>query len=294
MDGYSLYKLGSVSSLEPSAETILRPHLNQNEPSWIHSIPLESSTTDSDTEQGSPLFNKSQKRIVSSSSYTLDLNVGANTVYLSKPTISTNNFNSPDDSESELDKHRNICPEIPIIRKSKQREHVPKSGWHNATQLREKNGEKDAYNTLTDTYTQHEQSLLKQLLNTKGLPLCWSEVLIPLVHEIVDVIRPDLNHDANNIDIRQYVKFKKLVNNEGNSCKLIRGIVCTKNVAHRGMSTVMENPHILILKGSIVYQRIEGRLTSLDPVIMQVYHFIVYFIVYIFMIQINVCFNNLD
>jgi 1-phosphatidylinositol-3-phosphate 5-kinase len=48
--------------------------------------------------------------------------------------------------------------------------------------------------------------------------------------------------------------------------------VCSKNVAHRAMSTELTSPRILLLGCSIVYQRIEGRLLSLEPVMMQVCH----------------------
>lgn len=63
-------------------------------------------------------------------------------------------------------------------------------GWHDAIALREENGEKMAYTVLTEAYKQHEQGLLKQMLNMAGLSFLWLDVLIPLVHEIVNVIRP--------------------------------------------------------------------------------------------------------
>lgn len=79
-----------------------------------------------------------------------------------------------------------------------------------------------------------------------------------------------MHHNAEFIDIRQYVKFKKLPGGVRSDCKLIRGTVCTKNIAHKAMPSKIENPKILLLLGSIVYQRIEGRLMSLEPVLMQV------------------------
>lgn len=63
-------------------------------------------------------------------------------------------------------------------------------GWHDATVLREDNGEKMAYTILTEAYKQQEQSLLKQMLNMNGLSFSWSDILTPLIHEIVNVIRP--------------------------------------------------------------------------------------------------------
>lgn len=65
-------------------------------------------------------------RITSSSSYTLDLNVGASTVYLSKPLPSNYELNSPD-YDSEAERHKIAC-EAPVVKTSEQRENVPESG----------------------------------------------------------------------------------------------------------------------------------------------------------------------
>lgn len=54
----------------------------------------------------------------------LDLNIEANTVYLSKPPMSVQSPNSPD---SDL-KSETICDESHIVKTSEQRELVPKSG----------------------------------------------------------------------------------------------------------------------------------------------------------------------
>lgn len=64
------------------------------------------------------------------------------------------------------------------------------TGWHNATNLRDDNGERIAYELLTNVYKQHEISLLTQLLSVSGLSLTWRETVLPLVHDIIDKIRP--------------------------------------------------------------------------------------------------------
>lgn len=56
--------------------------------------------------------------------------------------------------------------------------------------LRDENGEKLAYGLLSETYEQHEQSLMKQLLSLKGLSHSWTDVVIPLIQNIISVIRP--------------------------------------------------------------------------------------------------------
>lgn len=78
-----------------------------------------------------------------------------------------------------------------------------------------------------------------------------------------------MNHNAQDINIKQYVHFKKVPSGNRSDCKLIRGIVFSKNVAHKHMAKTLENPKILLLRCSIVYQRTEGKLMSLEPVLMQ-------------------------
>ncbi len=66
------------------------------------------------------------------------------------------------------------------------------------------------------------------------------------------------------------MQIKKLPGGERKDSCLIGGIICTKDVAHREMRTHLTNPRILLLQCAIVYQRVEGRLMSLEPVLMQV------------------------
>lgn len=63
--------------------------------------------------------------------------------------------------------------------------------------------------------------------------------------------------------------MKKLPAGQRSECSIISGVVCSKNVAHRLMRTRIPNPRILLLRCSVVYQRNEGRLLSLEPVMMQ-------------------------
>ncbi|KAK9746951.1 FYVE zinc finger [Popillia japonica] len=266
VDGYALYKPGSVSTLEPLQN--LSENSSQDEPTWVQFVSQESSLNETENEPLAAPFVLSSGRLTSSSSYTLDLNIGASTVYLSKPLPSNHSISSQDDGDTS-DNQKISAMETSVVRTTEQREDVPESGWHNPTQLREENGERNAYHLLEEAFKQHESSLVKQLLNQHGLQLSWSDTLLPLIHEIVDYVHPDLHHNAEFIDIRQYVKFKKLPGGVRSDCKLIRGTVCTKNIAHKAMPSKIENPKILLLLGSIVYQRIEGRLMSLEPVLMQ-------------------------
>lgn len=77
--------------------------------------------TDSDNDQMSPT-NAQPGMLVSSSSYMLDLNLEANTVYLSRP--SDAGYKSPDVNTSDSKKQE----ETNIVRPSEQLENAPESG----------------------------------------------------------------------------------------------------------------------------------------------------------------------
>ncbi|XP_022917370.2 1-phosphatidylinositol 3-phosphate 5-kinase [Onthophagus taurus] len=265
IDGFALYKLGIILPTELSQPMAIS--ITQDEPNWVKFIPLESEIADCDSDPVTPTFVRAPGRLTSSSSYTLDLNVEANTVYISKP-MPSNHSTSSGEETLEADQ-QNFGSEISVVRTTEQREKAPESGWYNPSQLREENNEKLAYNLLQDAFKQHENNLLKQLLNQEGLNLSWAEVLLPLVHEIVDLVRPDLNHNAEAIDICHYVKFKKVPGGTKLDCKLVRGIIFTKNIVHKSMLNQIDNPKVLLLEGAVVYQRIEGRLMSLEPILMQ-------------------------
>ncbi|XP_072386330.1 1-phosphatidylinositol 3-phosphate 5-kinase [Diabrotica undecimpunctata] len=267
IDGYAFYhkKLFSYPELPPSGLNFDVPY--HDEPQWVQQIPHESSTTDSENEQLSPVEMR-PGNMTSSSSYTLDLNLEANTVYLSRP---PDEYKSQNTSETQEPQEKT---ETVVVRPSDQIEAAPESGWFNASNLREENGEKLAYTILSDAFEQHSNSLLKQLLISKGLSYSWSEVIMPILNDIISIIRPDKNHDAIDLDIRHYIQFKILAGGLRSDTSLVGGVVCSKNVAHKDMLIDIENPKILLLQCSIVYQRTEGRLMSLEPVLMQEYEYL--------------------
>ena len=70
------------------------------------------------------------------------------------------------------------------------------------------------FSTVCDDLHQiHKQAqidLLKQLLKLKNLSYEWFDVILPLVWKCVDLVRPDVKHDNDSMDIRNYIKIKKL------------------------------------------------------------------------------------
>ncbi|XP_025836877.1 1-phosphatidylinositol 3-phosphate 5-kinase isoform X2 [Agrilus planipennis] len=275
VDGYALYRPCFTLEIDDSPNLPPVEIPIQDEPIWMQQIPQDSSATDSDNEHAVPPSTKQQGYLSSSSSYTLDLNIGANTVYLSKPAhTEKSSMSDIDENDFEKEKFISIQEETPEVQPSEQREHAPESGWHNAVHLREEHDEKLTYNILTAKYEDHEETLAKQLLASESLSLSWWDTLKLLVHEVIDVIRPDKNHNADDIDIRQYVQIKKIPGGVRNESKLIKGLVFTKNITHKKMLAKIDNPKILLLESAIVYQRTEGRLMSLEPILMQEHEYL--------------------
>ncbi|XP_014488639.1 PREDICTED: 1-phosphatidylinositol 3-phosphate 5-kinase [Dinoponera quadriceps] len=282
-------QLSSLQSIDLLAEK--QTTCDAQEPAWVKTIPQHDSTTDSESETKpttSTPFGRVPSTVSqstfgrlpsSSSSFYLDLNLEASTVTLKRPTsedLTTISIDSSDGivEQKEIslakthDCNLKMCDDL-LSDTLQVHELKEKNGWHKATNLRTVFGELSAYECLTSAYKVHEDSLIKQLLSKEGLSQTWSSTILTVAHQIVDHVRPDLNHDADNLDIRQYVQFKKCPGGSRDDCEIVSGVVCSKNIAHRGMNAMIAHPKILLLQCGLMYQRVEGKLLSLEPVMLQ-------------------------
>ncbi|XP_037768106.1 1-phosphatidylinositol 3-phosphate 5-kinase isoform X2 [Chelonia mydas] len=145
-------------------------------------------------------------------------------------------------------------------------------GWHhsNLDLLREENGEKQAMERLLSANHNHMMALLQQLLNNESLSLSWRDIIVPVVCQVVQTVRPDIKNRDDDMDIRQFVHIKKIPGGKKFDSVVVNGFVCTKNVAHKKMNTSIKNPKILLLKCSIEYlYREETKFTCIDPIVLQ-------------------------
>jgi hypothetical protein len=62
----------------------------------------------------------------------------------------------------------------------------------------------------------------------------------------------------------------KLTQNFLHCSKFIKGVVCSKNVKHKRMISQHVNPRVLLLGGSLEYQKVSNKLASLNNVLQQV------------------------
>ncbi|KAL2427386.1 1-phosphatidylinositol 3-phosphate 5-kinase fab1 [Exophiala dermatitidis] len=117
---------------------------------------------------------------------------------------------------------------------------------------------------------QHVHKLLQQLLKDANVPKIssWEDALIPILLKATDDVDPDVP-GGDDIDIRNYVKLKKIPGGKPGDTAYISGLIFTKNVALKSMARSHSNPKILIITFPLEYARHEQHFMSLDPVIRQ-------------------------
>ena len=118
---------------------------------------------------------------------------------------------------------------------------------------------------LQQIHKQIQVEILKQLLKLKNVSFEWLDIILPLISKCVDLVKPDVKHDNDCMDIRHYIKIKKLPGESKKDCRIVNGLVFTKNIAHKQMKKEMKNPKILLLRSSIEYTRSE-KLVALEPI----------------------------
>lgn len=56
----------------------------------------------------------------------------------------------------------------------------------------------------------HMMALLQQLLYSESLSLSWRDIIVPVVQQVVQTVRPDVRNCDDDMDIRQLVHIKKV------------------------------------------------------------------------------------
>lgn len=117
---------------------------------------------------------------------------------------------------------------------------------------------------------EHVRKLLRQLLQDASVPhtRSWETALMPIFLKATDDVDPDVQH-GDDMDIRHYVKLKKIPGGHPGDTSYVSGLVFTKNVALKSMSRSIPRPKILIITFSLEYARQQQHFMSLEPVIRQ-------------------------
>ncbi|KAJ4801084.1 1-phosphatidylinositol 3-phosphate 5-kinase [Rhynchospora pubera] len=125
------------------------------------------------------------------------------------------------------------------------------------------------------TYT-HFRALVSQLLNGEGFNLesenyesyeGWVEIVSSLVWQAANFVKPDTK--GGSMDPGDFVKVKCIASGKPTDSKFIKGVVCSKNVKHKRMVSQHVNPRLLLVGGSLEYQKVSNKLASLNNVLQQ-------------------------
>lgn len=116
----------------------------------------------------------------------------------------------------------------------------------------------------------HARKLLTQMLRDAGVAHAssWEKALIPILRQCTDDVNPDVDR-GDDIDVRNYIKLKKIPGGKPRDTAYVSGVVFTKNVALRSMPRNIPNPRIIIITFAIEYARHQTHFMSLEPVIAQ-------------------------
>jgi 1-phosphatidylinositol-3-phosphate 5-kinase len=117
---------------------------------------------------------------------------------------------------------------------------------------------------------EHVRKLLRQLLVEATVPHAdsWENALMPILLKAGDEVDPNVQH-GDDMDIRHYVKLKKIPGGRPGDTSYVSGLVFTKNLALKGMSRNIPRPNILIITFPLEYARQQQHFMSLEPVIRQ-------------------------
>lgn len=117
---------------------------------------------------------------------------------------------------------------------------------------------------------QHVRKLLRQMLQDSNVAAAssWEKALMPILLRCTDDVNPDVQR-SDDIDIRHYIKLKKIPGGRPGDTSYISGVVFTKNVALKSMPRSIPQPRVLIVTFPIEYARHQQHFMSLEPVIAQ-------------------------
>ena len=123
---------------------------------------------------------------------------------------------------------------------------------------------------LNNASLHHVKRLLHQLLEDANIPnlASWEKALLPILLRCTDDVNPNVRL-GDDIDIRHYVKLKKIPGGKPGDTLYVSGVVFTKNLALKSMPRSISNPRIVIVSFPIEYQRHQQHFMSLEPVIAQ-------------------------
>ncbi|XP_044492106.1 putative 1-phosphatidylinositol-3-phosphate 5-kinase FAB1C isoform X2 [Mangifera indica] len=121
----------------------------------------------------------------------------------------------------------------------------------------------------------HFRALVSELLRAEGIKVGkedttedWLGIVTMIAWQAANFVKPDTSRGGS-MDPVDYVKVKCIASGNPSASTLIKGVVCTKNIKHKRMTSQYKNPRLLILGGALEYQRVANQLASFDTLMQQ-------------------------
>eukprot|EP00842_Homolaphlyctis_polyrhiza_P002663 jgi/Hompol1/3398/HPOL_003222-RA len=123
---------------------------------------------------------------------------------------------------------------------------------------------------LNSASIEHMRRMLLQTLAEAEVvdQQAWVGKLMHILVKVAGSVLPDVRH-GDDIDIREYIKIKKIPGGAISDSEYVSGIVCTKKAIHKRMLRTLVKPRILLITFSLEYQRVENQFVSLETLVAQ-------------------------
>ncbi|KAM7463464.1 hypothetical protein LguiA_031585 [Lonicera macranthoides] len=145
----------------------------------------------------------------------------------------------------------------------------------NSIYPQEKKQDDDFKEPLISVVHGHFRALVSQLLNGEGFEAgsekgmeTWLDIVTAIAWQAANFVKPD-TRKGGSMDPGDYVKIKCIASGHPSESKLVKGVVCTKNIKHKRMTSQYKTPRLLVLGGALEYQRVPNQLASFDKLLQQ-------------------------
>uniref|UniRef100_A0A0W0FRZ1 1-phosphatidylinositol-3-phosphate 5-kinase n=1 Tax=Moniliophthora roreri TaxID=221103 RepID=A0A0W0FRZ1_MONRR len=121
----------------------------------------------------------------------------------------------------------------------------------------------------------HLKIMLRQMLTSEQIPniKVWEETLLRLAlriaRELTFTALPYHHRQGEDMDVRRYVKIKKIPGGKPQDSEYVDGAVITKNVAHKQMSRSQRNPRVMLVTFPLEFHRVEGQYMHFGQIVRQ-------------------------
>ncbi|KAH9081792.1 hypothetical protein EDB83DRAFT_2503024 [Lactarius deliciosus] len=122
-------------------------------------------------------------------------------------------------------------------------------------------------------YAQEINLVSMQMLTKENIPnvMEWEETLLKLAlriaRELTFTAHP--HRQGPDMDVRRYVKIKKIPGGAPKDSEYVDGAVITKNVAHKSMTRSQRNPRVMLVTFPLEFSRVEGQYMQFGQIVRQ-------------------------